>query len=157
MTMPSPPRRRARLDEDNPLVPCACACGETLSRFDALGRARAFLPGHNRRGAPRPAPARALVLATLAEAAPETGLPVAQIAARTGLSPAHVASQLSALRALRLAGPRSPGVWAAGATLESGSDPSGDHQQTPDLQSVPPPRQDNCDAAPREMTGRVPQ
>lgn len=129
MTQPSSPRR-ARLGDENPLVACACACGEQLPRFDVFGRPRAFLPGHNRRGAPRPAPARALVLAVL-EAAPPEGLPAAEVAARTGLSPAHVAAQLSVLRALRLAAPTRPGVWAPSSPFESGSDPSCSPRATP--------------------------
>lgn len=38
--------------EANPMVPCACGCGETFTRYDASGRPRRFVSGHNtaRRG-----------------------------------------------------------------------------------------------------------
>ncbi len=35
------------VDSGNPIVACACDCGETLLRYDRAGRRRSFLPGHN--------------------------------------------------------------------------------------------------------------
>lgn len=34
-------------NEDNPVVECACGCGERLLKFDASGRPRKFKSGHN--------------------------------------------------------------------------------------------------------------
>jgi hypothetical protein len=33
--------------EPNPTVACACGCGQSLARFDAWGRPRRFVTGHN--------------------------------------------------------------------------------------------------------------
>lgn len=33
--------------EDNPLIECACGCGERFARFDESNRPRSFIPGHN--------------------------------------------------------------------------------------------------------------
>jgi hypothetical protein len=47
-------RTRADLqgpDEPNPLVACGCGCGSYLRRFDASGRPRRFISGHNPREA----------------------------------------------------------------------------------------------------------
>jgi len=35
--------------EDNPMVQCACGCGEAFERFDKSGRPRKFVTGHNAR------------------------------------------------------------------------------------------------------------
>lgn len=50
-------RHRTRSDlrlpgEPNPEVLCACGCGATFSRFDATGRPRDYVSGHNRHKAP---------------------------------------------------------------------------------------------------------
>lgn len=36
-------------DEQNPMVECACGCGQTFERFDSSGRPRKFVTGHNTR------------------------------------------------------------------------------------------------------------
>lgn len=36
-------------DESNPTLACACGCGLSLKRYDASGRPRAFISGHNQR------------------------------------------------------------------------------------------------------------
>jgi len=36
--------------EPNPLVSCACGCGQTFARYDANGRPRRFVSGHNMHG-----------------------------------------------------------------------------------------------------------
>ena len=33
--------------ESNPVVACACGCGATFNRYDATGRPRRFVSGHN--------------------------------------------------------------------------------------------------------------
>lgn len=38
---------RRRDGEGNPLVACACGCGEMFRRFDTGGRPRKFVSGHN--------------------------------------------------------------------------------------------------------------
>ena len=38
-------------DEPNPEIACACGCGTTFPRYDATGRPRRFVTGHNGRGA----------------------------------------------------------------------------------------------------------
>jgi hypothetical protein len=40
---------RRRHGEPNPTVACACCCGATFPKFDAGGRPRRFLTGHNLR------------------------------------------------------------------------------------------------------------
>lgn len=42
--------------QENPNVPCACGCGQFLSQFDACGRPRRFISGHNMNKPPRPTP-----------------------------------------------------------------------------------------------------
>jgi len=39
--------RRRRHGEPNPTVPCACGCGQTLRKYDAGGRPRSIVSGHN--------------------------------------------------------------------------------------------------------------
>ena len=41
-----------RPNEPNSEVSCACGCGRTFARFDASGRPREYLPGHNPHDAP---------------------------------------------------------------------------------------------------------
>lgn len=38
-------------DEPNPEIPCACGCGTTFHKYDAAGRPRRFVTGHNGRRA----------------------------------------------------------------------------------------------------------
>lgn len=46
-------RRRARTEplrmpgEANPGIPCACGCGTVFARYDATGRPRRYVSGHN--------------------------------------------------------------------------------------------------------------
>jgi hypothetical protein len=39
--------KRRRRDTSNPLVDCACGCGQSLRRFDKWHRRRSFVTGHN--------------------------------------------------------------------------------------------------------------
>jgi hypothetical protein len=44
--------RKSRLrtkGELNPTIACACGCGETLLKYDGVGRPRAYISGHNPR------------------------------------------------------------------------------------------------------------
>ena len=36
-----------RPDEPNPLIECACGCGTRFQKYDAYGRPRRFVSGHN--------------------------------------------------------------------------------------------------------------
>ena len=49
-------------NENNPETPCACGCGATFPKYDASGRPRFFVSGHNTQ---QEAPTRDAVLATL--------------------------------------------------------------------------------------------
>lgn len=40
--------------EPNPSVPCACGCGDNLTRYDAWGRPRRYISGHNTTWLPTP-------------------------------------------------------------------------------------------------------
>lgn len=41
-------RRLLRMPgEPNPTIACACGCGESFAKFDAHGRPRRFVTGHN--------------------------------------------------------------------------------------------------------------
>jgi hypothetical protein len=33
--------------ESNPMIGCACGCGQVFARYDSSGRPRKFLSGHN--------------------------------------------------------------------------------------------------------------
>lgn len=106
------PRNRDRLrmpGEPNPRVACACGCGAELERFDASGRPRAFLPGHNA----HPSPCLDAVLAAL-RAGPRTR---AEIIRATGRTKQAVACALTKLRGAGRVTPRARGVWA----LEDGN------------------------------------
>lgn len=38
-----------RPGEPNPIIPCACGCGDSLERYDSGNRPRRFITGHNTR------------------------------------------------------------------------------------------------------------
>ena len=40
-------RQRRLPDQPNPIVSCACGCGETFHQFDESGRARRYVFGHS--------------------------------------------------------------------------------------------------------------
>lgn len=42
-----PDSNRRRPHEENPLVTCACGCGEMFPKYDSGGRPRAYVTGHN--------------------------------------------------------------------------------------------------------------
>jgi hypothetical protein len=44
---------RRRFAQNNPLVKCACGCGQTIRRFDRYKRLRKFIVGHSMKGKKR--------------------------------------------------------------------------------------------------------
>jgi HNH endonuclease len=42
-----PNSRQRNYGEANPVVACACGCGQSLRKFDNYGRPREFISGHN--------------------------------------------------------------------------------------------------------------
>lgn len=40
------------LNGENPLINCACGCGNTFEKYDSSGRPRKFISGHNGHAAP---------------------------------------------------------------------------------------------------------
>lgn len=76
-------------DEQNAVIACACGCGETFLKFDASGRPRIYVTGHN----PAPSPTVDSVLAALM-----TSGDLADIAAMTGLPIRSIAVCLSKLK-----------------------------------------------------------
>lgn len=44
-------RDRLRQGDENPWIECACGCDQRLAKYNASGRARRFVNGHNRRRA----------------------------------------------------------------------------------------------------------
>ena len=40
-------QRLRRPGEENPIVTCACGCGETFPKYDISGRPRRYVSGHN--------------------------------------------------------------------------------------------------------------
>ena len=64
-------------DEPNPMVDCACGCGAPFPKYDASGRPRRYISGHN----PPEAPTEAKVLAALVD----WPIPRALVVARWGL------------------------------------------------------------------------
>ena len=49
----SPDGRQRKPGERNPVVLCACRCGQKFRRFDTGGRPRRYVSGHNMEGARR--------------------------------------------------------------------------------------------------------
>jgi hypothetical protein len=42
-----PDSNRQKPGEENPVIECACGCGEKFQKFDSLGRPRKYISGHN--------------------------------------------------------------------------------------------------------------
>lgn len=116
---------RRRAGEPNPLIVCRCGCGEKFRRFDAVGRPRSYVSGHNRVRAA--SPCRDLVIDALRSG---TGDP-ASIAIDVGLSLSAVRWHLTALKADGLAEALTRGVWALTPQVKSGSDLTGSVRATP--------------------------
>jgi len=90
--------------EDNATVACACGCGATFDRYDANGRPRVYISGHN----PGQAPARDAVMGALGSG-PRT---VAELVAATGSSARAVRVLVSKLARQRVICRVSHGVYA---------------------------------------------
>jgi len=90
--------------ESNPLVECACGCGETLERFDSSGRPRRFISGHN----PQPSPTKDAIIAVLKDGPKHK----AEIAGACGKSLHTIGVALSKMKTRALVYPVERGVWA---------------------------------------------
>lgn len=89
--------------EPNPMVACACGCGGQLHHFDAVGRPREHIQGHN----PQPREARDAIVAALA-----TGpMHRADIARVVGRNVRATACALSALKREGRVEMLGHGVW----------------------------------------------
>ena len=73
-----PGSKRRLLGEENPVIQCACGCGQWIFRFDGTDRRRAFVSGHN----PRDIARQTAFLA----ACGNKGASIREITARTGQS-----------------------------------------------------------------------
>lgn len=90
--------------EPNPVVECACGCGGQFERYDAFGRPRGYVPGHN----PPDAPAMTAVLAALAGGP----LSVKAVAMRLGAKRAVVGTTMYKLLSRGLITRTARGVYA---------------------------------------------
>lgn len=99
-------RRRTDLrlpNEPNVTVSCACGCGQQLDRYDAQGRPRLFISGHN----DHPSPTLDAILALLQDG------PLARrdLIARMATTEQAVAVALSKLKRAGRVEQAAPGVW----------------------------------------------
>ena len=39
-----------KMNEDNPIIKCACGCGQSINKYDTSGRPRKYVSGHWRKG-----------------------------------------------------------------------------------------------------------
>ncbi|GAB5541327.1 MAG: hypothetical protein SangKO_010870 [Sandaracinaceae bacterium] len=76
--------------EPNPSVSCACGCGATFKRYDALGRPRRYVSGHNR----LPSPSQDAVLAVLGRSPRH----ITAIAERSGITGSRLRTVLTKLK-----------------------------------------------------------
>lgn len=90
--------------EENPEVFCACGCGTAFLRYDAMGRPRFFVSGHNIQ---QDAPTHDAVLAALKDGPMHRGV----IAETAGRSCQAIAVALSKLRARGAVINVGNGVW----------------------------------------------
>lgn len=100
-------RARRLPDEPNQEVACACGCGVRFKRYDASGRQRTFVSGHN----PFDAPTRDAVLGALRSAGRPLSLP--EIESVVDISKQGIKTALSKLRASKRVDRVSYGVWTA--------------------------------------------
>jgi hypothetical protein len=90
----------------NPVIECACGCGETFRRFDAHGRPRAFMSGHN----PHEATARAAFLRALSDGP----LTIRELVGKLGSTPSAVKTLAWKLSRAGLVVRARRGVYARG-------------------------------------------
>ena len=98
------PKRMLRY-EINALVVCACGCGEMFPKFDAVGRPRQFVSGHN----PPDAPTATAVLKAIGGGQRSR----AEIIKAVGASTHAVATCLSKLKRAGRVRRVGHGVWEA--------------------------------------------
>lgn len=102
-------RRRFDLrmpEEDNPLIDCACGCGEQILRYDSIGRPRQYVSGHNA----HPSPTEDAIFLQLSQE-PQTR---SQIAAAIGKEVRPVATALSKMKKKGRAVQAARGGWIRG-------------------------------------------
>ena len=90
-------------DEENPLIPCACGCGQQITRYDKWGRPRKYVSGHN----PIPAETQVEVLRALENGA----LHRKHIACIIGKPISSTSQALNELRTKNLIRQIGKGVW----------------------------------------------
>lgn len=91
--------------EPNEFVVCGCGCGEMFAKFDASGRLRVYVTGHN----PKPTPESEAVLRVLASG-PRSRTAIAGIVGKPVNVVAQTLSKLRAKGAVRPC-PLGRGVW----------------------------------------------
>lgn len=91
-------------DEPNQEIDCQCGCGERFLKYDASGRPRAYISGHN----PSESPVKDAILSSLGSGA----LHVTEIAMQTGLLLSAVKSSLSKMRKAGTVVRVKHGVWS---------------------------------------------
>lgn len=89
--------------EGNPTLVCACNCGRTLARYDANGRERRYISGHN----PRQTTTADPILRALSAGPLHRGM----LAAKAGVSDQCAAACLSKLRAAGKVDRVGGGIW----------------------------------------------
>lgn len=90
--------------QSNEVIACACGCGRKFYRFDASGRPRTYISGHN----PSIAPTQQTLLALLRRGP----TPLQDLIAQSGRSSQSVKTCLSKMRKLGWVQPVAHGVWA---------------------------------------------
>ena len=89
--------------EPNPIITCACGCGDRFYKFDETGRPRLFTSGHN----PHPAPSKTAIVEALKHGATRR----AEIAQHVGCSPKLVSVQLYKMSRQHLVRRTEDGCW----------------------------------------------
>lgn len=96
--------------EANPIVECACGCGQSFETFDSENRLRRFISGHN----PQNASTMDAIVAVLTMG-PATRQ---EIAALSGITLGAIATALSKLRRAGRAEPINRGTWMLKPSLQ---------------------------------------
>jgi hypothetical protein len=91
--------------EENPEIVCLCGCGRKFLKYDATGRPKAYVSGHN----VQPRPTMDAIINALG--ATSGCLTIAALQAAVGTTRAAIKSGLTKLRAEGLAEPISHGKW----------------------------------------------
>lgn len=99
-----PGRHLRNPGEANPIVECACGCGQSFEKFDSTNRPRRFMSGHN---PPNASTMNAIVAAL--RIGPTTRQ---QLAALIGINVCAIATALSKLKRVGRVHPVIPGTWA---------------------------------------------